>query len=117
MLALEARLAARAPGNIGPPPSMQHPVCPSADPLEQTPGGQTHIHEIMRLDTPEVLRCAEWGLHPPCMGCRSQAHPQATGPHPVLVPRVHVADDLHQVLGMNAADPLLGQGGETAQGA
>lgn len=42
-------------------------------------------------------------------GMEVQAHPQATAPHPVLVPRVHVADDLHQVLGVNAADPLLGQ--------
>lgn len=79
---------------------MYDPVLLFADPLEQAPG-QTHIHLVVRP--------------PLCMGCiyRYQAHPKATpehtvAPHPVLVPRVHVADDLHQVLRVNAADPLLG---------
>lgn len=54
------------------------------------------------------------GSQPPRQKC--QAAPEHTAaPHPVLVPRVHVADNLHQVLWVNAADPLLDRGGERAQ--
>lgn len=44
---------------------------------------------------------------PTCISCEPPL--QCTrSPHPVLVPGVHVADDLHQVLGVDAADSLLG---------
>lgn len=102
-------MVVHGPENAGPPPSMHHLTWLSADTLEQAPGG------IRRPDSPEVLRCAGSGPHLPCMGCKCQAYPQATAPHPVIVSRVHVTDDLHQVLGVNAANPLLGWDKETAE--
>lgn len=79
-----AGISLEASGNTAPPPPTYITLHGHPPPLEQA------------LET-----------RPTCISCE---HPlQCTrSPHPVLVPGVHVADDLHQVLGVDAADSLLG---------
>lgn len=107
-LALEARLGALAPGNTGPPPSMHLPVRPPLTPWSRRQ--EAGPHPWLRHSSGAQASCL--GPPPTLHGMQVQAHPQPA-PHPVLVPRVRVADDLHQVLGVDAADPLLGRAGDS----
>ena len=58
-------------------------------------------------------RCQE--TRPTRVSCEPHLQ-SALSPHPVLVPGVRVADNLHQVLGVDAADSLLGQQGDSTGG-
>lgn len=75
-------------------------------PLGTQPPAQ-HTSPCMAVVHP-WSRCQE--TRPTRVSCEPHLQ-SALSPHPVLVPGVRVADNLHQVLGVDAADSLLGATG------